>query len=186
MTDENHNHFGGALRRLRRERRLSLNDVSVATGISASFLSLVENERSDISISRLMKLAAFFDVHVSDLLPPGLDRDPIVVRASERRHIGSPHEGIDIYLLAPDSERRFLPLIAEFGPGARFAELTQHEGDEYVYVLEGRICLEVEGHEPVILARGDGAFYRADRAHTVATVDAESASVLAVASPPHL
>ena len=33
-------------------------------------------------------------------------------------------------------------------------------------MLEGRIRLEVEGHEPVVLEKGDGAFYRADRPHT--------------------
>jgi transcriptional regulator with XRE-family HTH domain len=186
VTVESQNGLGGAIRELRRDRRLSLQEVSAATGISASFLSLVENGKSDITLGRLIKLAGFFDVHVSDLLPPGVGRDPIVIRASERRHIASPEEGIDIYLLGPDSERRMLPLVAEFGPSGRPAELVQHEGEEYVYVLEGRICLEVEGHEPVVLEQGDGAYYRADRPHRLTTIDSESASVLAVASPPHL
>jgi transcriptional regulator with XRE-family HTH domain len=178
--------FGVSLRDLRRERRLSLRDVSHATGISSSFLSLVENGKSDITLGRLMKLAAFFDVHVSDLLPAGVGRDPIVIRASERRHIGSPSEGIDLYLLGPDSERRFLPLLAEFGPGGGTAEFVQHEGEEYIYVLEGRIRLEVEGHQPVVLERGDGAYYRADRPHRFTTVDSERASLFGVVSPPHL
>lgn len=186
MAMESQNGLGGAIRELRRDRRLSLQEVSGATGISASFLSLVENGKSDITLGRLIKLAGFFDVHVSDLLPPGIGRDPIVIRASERRHIASPEEGIDIYLLGPDSERRMLPLVAELAPSDRPAEFVQHEGEEYVYVLEGRICLEVEGHEPVVLEEGDGAYYRADRAHRLATIDSESASVFIVASPPHL
>ena len=186
MTAENQNGFGISLRELRRDRRLSQQDVSAATGISASFLSLVENGKSDITLGRLMKLAGFFDVHVSDLLPPGVGRDPIVIRAAERRHIGSPEEGIDIYLLGPDSERRFLPLVAEFGPGGGAAEFLKHEGEEYIYVLEGRIRLEVEGHEPVVLEQGDGAYYGADRPHRIATIGRERASVLGVASPPHL
>ena len=183
---EGQNGLGTAIRELRRDRRLSLQDVSSATGISASFLSLVENGKSDITLGRLVKLAGFFDVHVSDLLPPGIGRDPIVIRASERRHLASPEEGIEIYLLGPDSERRMLPLLAEFEPGGRPAEFVEHEGEEYVYVLRNRICLEVEGHDPVVLEEGDGAYYRADRAHRLATVDSESASVFIVASPPHL
>jgi transcriptional regulator with XRE-family HTH domain len=178
--------LGAALRELRRDRRLSLHDISAATGISASFLSLVENGKSDITLGRLMKLAGFFDVHVSDLLPKGVGRDPIVIRASERRHIASPGEGIDIYLLGPDSERRMLPLLAEFGPGGRPAELLQHEGEEFIYVLEGRVILEVEGHERVLLEKGDGAYYRADRPHRVETIDGETASLFAVTSPPSL
>ena len=183
---EHRNGLGASLRELRRDRRLSLHEVAAASGISASFLSLVENGKSDITLGRLMKLASFFDVHVSDLLPPGVGRDPIAIRASERRHLGSPDEGIDIYLLGPDSERRMLPLLAELGPGARGAELVQHEGEEYVYVLEGRVRLEVEGHDPIVLERGDGAYYRADRPHRLSTIESETASVFAVSSPPHL
>jgi transcriptional regulator with XRE-family HTH domain len=182
----NQEELGGALRALRRERKLSLGDVSSATGISASFLSLVENGKSDITVGRLMRLAGFYDVHVSDLLPAGAGRDPIVIRASERRHVGSPSEGIDLYLLGPDSERRFLPLLAEFTPEGASAEFLEHEGEEYVYVLEGRISLEVEGHAPVVLEPGDGAYYAADRPHRFATVGGERASLFGVVSPPHL
>ncbi len=186
MAMEHQDGLGASIRELRRERRLSLQEVSSATGISASFLSLVENGKSDITLGRLMKLAGFFDVHVSDLLPPGAGRDPIVVRAADRKHFASPGEGIDLYLLGPDSERRMLPLVAEFGPGAGSAEMFTHEGEEYMYVLRGRVCLEVEGHEPVVLEEGDGAYYRADRPHRLRTPEGETASVFSVASPPHL
>ena len=184
MDDQNG--FGTALRDLRRERKLSLSKVSEATGISPSFLSLVENGKSDITIGRLMKLASFFDIHVSDLLPPGAGRDPIVIRSSDRLHIGSPGEGIDLYLLGPDSERRFLPMLAEFGPGGETAEFSEHEGEEYIYVLKGRIALELDGHAPVTLERGDGAYYRADRPHRLSAAGEGPAVVFGVVSPPHL
>jgi quercetin dioxygenase-like cupin family protein/DNA-binding Xre family transcriptional regulator len=178
--------IGAALRALRRERRLSLKDVSDATGISASFLSLVENDKSDLTLGRLIKLASFYDVHASDLLPKGTGRDPVVIRGEELQHLASPSEGIDIYLLGPDGERRMQPLVAEYAPGGRMADWAQHEGEEYIYVLEGSVCLELEGHEPVVLHMGDGAYYRADRRHTLATVGKEPARVFAVVSPPHL
>jgi transcriptional regulator with XRE-family HTH domain len=183
---EGANGFGPTLKALRRERRLSLQEVSSATGISVSFLSIVENGKSDITLGRLIKLAGFFDVHVSDLLPPGVGRDPIVIRSSERRHIASPSEGMDISLLAPDSERRMLPLFAEFEPGGHPAEMSQHEGEEFIYVLSGRVLFEIEGHEPVALEPGDAAFYRADRPHLLTALDDAPASLIAVASPPHL
>jgi transcriptional regulator with XRE-family HTH domain len=182
---EHREDLGTSLRALRRDRRLSLHDVSAGTGISPSFLSLVENGKSDLTIGRLMKLAHFFDVHVSDLLPTGAGRDPIVIRATERRHIASPVEGIDLYLLGPDGDRRMLPMIAELRSNARPAELLTHEGEEYVYVLDGHVWLEVEGHAAVILEQGDGAYYRAERPHRLST-EGETATVFAVASPPHL
>jgi quercetin dioxygenase-like cupin family protein/DNA-binding Xre family transcriptional regulator len=178
--------FGGALRSLRRERRLSLQEVSAATGISASFLSLVENDKSDITLGRLITLSQFYDVHISDLIPH-TSRDPVVIRANEQQHLASRSEGIDIYLLGPDGlPRRMLPLIAVFAPGGQLAEWSEHEGEEYIYVLEGCIRLELEGHEPVVLEAGDGAYYRADRPHSFATVGDEPARVFGVVSPPHM
>src|SRR4051812_28348017 len=52
--------LGAALRGLRRARRLSLQDVAEATAISASFLSLVETGKSDITIGRLVRLVEFY------------------------------------------------------------------------------------------------------------------------------
>ena len=183
---ENGRGFGAALRAQRRDRRLSLQEVSTATGISASFLSLVENDKSDITLGRLMKLASFYDVHVSDLLPPGTGRDPIVIRANERRHIASPSEGMDI----ASWHRQRAPFAAAVrgvraGRSSRL-RCSQHEGEEFVYVLTGRILIEMDGHEPVALEPGDAAFYRADRPHMFSALDDAPASVIAVASPPHL
>jgi DNA-binding Xre family transcriptional regulator len=52
------------LRRLRAERGLSQSDLARVTGISSSFLSLVEQGRSDITIGRLLRLAEFYDLEI--------------------------------------------------------------------------------------------------------------------------
>ena len=54
--------LGSALRAARRRKSLSLSDVAAATGISPSFLSLVENGKSDITIGRLVRLVTFFAI----------------------------------------------------------------------------------------------------------------------------
>ena len=79
-----------------------------------------------------------------------------------------------------------LPMVAEFESGGHSAEMSQHEGEEFIYVLAGRILIEMDGHEPITLEPGDAAFYRADRPHMFSALDDAPASVIAVASPPHL
>jgi transcriptional regulator with XRE-family HTH domain len=177
--------FGARLRQLRRDRNLSLQEVSRGTAISVSFLSLAENDKTDITLGRLARLASFYSVHVSELLPRS-DAGPTVIRSTELRQLESPSEGIQLHLLVPDSNRRMLPLIAEFEAGGHLAEWAQHEGEEYIYVLEGQIVLELEGEEPVVLGCGDGAYYRADRPHTFRAGDDGTARVFGVVSPPHL
>ena len=182
-----HPGLGAALRRLRRARRLSLSQVAEATLISASFLSLVENGKSDITIGRLVRLVDFYGVSIVDLLPSADPADSEIVRASEARKLRSPAEGIDIYLLTPDTRRSMMPMLLVFEPGAALAEYGRHEGEEFVQVLEGRLELDIAGSEPRLLAQGDSAYYPADRPHLFRNADARKPlRVLCVDTPPNL
>lgn len=182
-----HPGLGTALRRLRRERRLSLSQVAQATLVSASFLSLVENGKSDITIGRLVRLVDFYGVSIVDLLPSSDSSDPEVVRAMEGRKLRSPAEGIDIYLLASDTQRSMMPMLLVFEPGAALAEYGRHQGEEFVQVLEGRLELDVAGSKPRLLGRGDSAYYPADRPHLFRNADeSKPLRVLCVDTPPNL
>lgn len=172
---------------IRRERGLSLAKVAEGTNISQSFLSLVETGQTDITIGRLIRLVAFYDLHVSDLLPPSTTSDPIVVRKDERQHISSPAEGIDVYLLTSDtSSRTMMPIFAIFEPGGGLVEYAEHDGEEFVHVLKGSIRAEIEGHEPIILRKDDNVHFRADRRHSYMNPGKSTAILLAVVTPPTL
>lgn len=179
--------LGTGLRALRHARRLSLHDVAQSTGISASFLSLVENGRSDITIGRLTRLVEFFGVSITDLLPGPDGDDPDVVRVGDARQLHSPDEGIDVFLLASDTERGMMPMLLVFEPGAGLAEMGRHRGEEFVHVLDGELRLEVEGSEPRVLGAGDSAYYSGERPHLFRNASAsEPLRVVCIDSPPPL
>lgn len=179
--------LGSSLRAVREARRLSLADVADATGISSSFLSLVENDRSDITIGRVVRLIDFYGISITDLLPAtAASSHPEVVAATNRTLLHSPTEGIDVYLLTADTQRRaMMPMLLEFQPGAHLAEYGRHQGEEWVHVLEGQLRLELEGAEPRILEAGDSAYYPAERPHLFSNADAHRPlSLICVDTPP--
>jgi quercetin dioxygenase-like cupin family protein len=180
--------LGARLKAVRRARRLSLAEVSEATDVSASFLSLVENDKSDISIGRLVRLIDFYGISIADLLPgEGVSGSyPDVVPASERRRLQSRSEGTDIYLLTSMTrDRQMMPLQLEIEPGGRLAEHGRHHGEEWVHVLEGRLRLELVGAEPRILEAGDSAYYPSERPHLFVNDDAERPlRLICVDTPP--
>jgi transcriptional regulator with XRE-family HTH domain len=165
--------LGRTLRALRKERGLSLQDVARETNVSASFLSLVENERSDITIGRLVRLCVFYGVTLAELVPLRVAvEETEIVHVEERRLLRSPAEGIDIYMLAPDADRQMMPMILEFEPGAELAEYGRHdEGEEWVHVIEGRLCLILDGSPPHYLDAGESAYYSAERPHRFSNAD---------------
>jgi quercetin dioxygenase-like cupin family protein len=164
-----------------------LSEVGAATKISPSFLSLVEKGKSDITIGRLVRLVEFYGLSIAELLPQAGSGDPEVVRMKDRRLLHSPAEGIDVFLLGPDTERTMMPMVVEFEPDAHLAEYGRHAGEEWVYVLEGRLSLELEGAEPKLLGPGDGAYYAASRPHLFRNADPKRRlRVICVDSPPVL
>jgi transcriptional regulator with XRE-family HTH domain len=176
--------LGDALRELRRRRGATLAEVAQATEISRSFLSLVENGRSDITIGRLLRLVSFYGAQIADLLPQAESHDPIVVRQAEQREVESPAEGIRIFLLAPDKERTMSPSLGVIVPTGASAERASHTGEEFLHVIEGAITLEFEDVEPLLLKEGDSAYFRAERPHSYRNAGGTVARFISVATPP--
>ena len=178
--------LGPRLRRLRQGRGLSLADVAEGTGISASFLSMVEKGQSDITVSRLMRLVRWFGVSIADLVQ---DPDPApvqVVRSDERRSLRLVDEGIEIEMLTTDGAHRMMPVVNVYAEGGAMAEPTRHEGEEFVIVLEGRVELTVGNAPPIELDSGDSAHYRSDVPHSFRNVGRSEARFIGVTTPPNL
>jgi quercetin dioxygenase-like cupin family protein len=179
--------LGKALRAARLARGLSLGQVAQATDISRSFLSLVENGKSDITIGRLTRLIDHYGISIADLVPTAPPADAEVVRPDERRQLHSTTEGIDFFLLAPDSRRSMMPMLVEFEPGAGLAEHGRHHGDEFIIVLAGQLELELEGSKLRHLRAGDAAYYSAERPHRFRNASArKELRILCVNTPPSL
>jgi transcriptional regulator with XRE-family HTH domain len=178
--------LGRRLRQLRSSRRLSLAHVAEATGISPSFLSMVENGQSDITVSRLMRLVHWYGVSIADLLQEP-DRSPVrVVRAGERHSVELAEERIRIVMLVPDGQHAMMPVINVYARGGGMSEPTQHEGEEFVHVLHGTVELTVGEGPPILLAPGDSAHYRADLSHSFRNVGDGEARFLGITTPPNL
>jgi quercetin dioxygenase-like cupin family protein len=146
----------------------------------------VETGKHDITVGRLMRVTQFFGVSITDLIPGQATADPAVVRQPERLHIQSASEGIEIYLLSPDTRRTMMPVLIDYEPGATPAEYSQHPGEEFICVIEGSLELELAGSETIVLREGDSAYYASTREHRYRNVADGRSRVFVVLSPPAL
>jgi transcriptional regulator with XRE-family HTH domain len=178
--------LGARLRQLRRSRGVSLADVAEGTGISPSFLSMVEKGKSDITISRLMRLVHWFGVSVTDLVQEPNHSPVQIVRADSRRSLRLADEGIAIQMLTPDGHHAMMPVINVYDEGGGMADTTRHDGEEFVHVLEGRVELTVGNGDPVVLETGDSAYYRSDVPHSFRNAGAGVARFFGITTPPNL
>jgi transcriptional regulator with XRE-family HTH domain len=170
----NRDDLGTRLRGLRTERGLSLSQLESATSISSSFLSLVESGKSDITISRLLRLADFFDVDLGDLVEGSrVDRSSLeVIRENDGSAVSSNAEGVTVRFLG-HSRWQLSPRVGEYEPGGtidvgegeRAAREIFHHHELFMFVLAGTFEITVHDEEPVQVSKGDSVLIRdgADR-----------------------
>lgn len=158
--------LGERLRALRREKEYSLGVVARGTGLSASFLSLVENGKSDISLGRLARLMDFYDVTLSGVVDPRRPgRARVVVRRAEQRsHLIA--GGVRTDFLAESLGALASHVLMTFEPGASI-DLSENDefesreaGESFYLVLQGELLVELTGREAVVLTEGDSITLR--------------------------
>lgn len=175
------------LRQLRSEHGLSLSELARATGISSSFLSLIEQAQSDITIGRLLRLAEFFDVELVDLVngPARAPSDHVrILRTSSEHMLHSPTEGVDVYDLSAGKHWTLVPALSRYQPGGSIEVNDEHEHERMIYVLEGTFELAFPDEPPIRLRSGEGATFHSVGRHRITNVGRGQGRVLVIRMHP--
>jgi transcriptional regulator with XRE-family HTH domain len=173
------------LRQLRIQHGLSLAQLARATGISSSFLSLIEQAQSDITVGRLVRLAEFYDIELTDLLngPPTAPSDLVrILRAASDHMMQSPSEGVDIYDLSCGARWTLVPIMTIFHPGGSIEIDDEHEHERMIYVLEGTFELAFEGEAPTRLRAGEGASFHSTGRYRITNVGRGQGRILGIST----
>jgi transcriptional regulator with XRE-family HTH domain len=148
--------IGEALRRARLAANLSLGDVAAGTGLSSSFLSLVENGKSDISLGRLSRLTDFLDVRLSDLVQDGGMESRFQISRKGERPTLSTNEGVvSEFLPRMQGYERF---VMTFEPGGTINVEDYRmalRGESFYLMLKGELNVELSGPKVLRLKAGD-------------------------------
>jgi len=134
--------LGERLRILRIRRRLSLSDVALGTGLSRSFIALLESGQTDISVSRLLRLAEFYGVWISDLvgsIGPAVE----ILHPGDAPPMPTDDEGVELVLLTRQPVRGLLPFMVRLSAGSKLEGGVAHTGEEFVHCVEGEVELVV-------------------------------------------
>lgn len=153
--------LGARIRELRLSRGLKLEQVAEETGLSVSFLSMLERDKASISVDNLEKLARYYEVHMVHFFS-GPEETPVHVTRREDilKSIGETGVGPAVVtLLANRPNARIEPLLVNIAPGQEEPHFRKHEADTLVYILEGQARLISETGEEIDLNQGDLAYY---------------------------
>ena len=165
--------LGEQIRRLRKARALSQQEVALRASLSIGLISQIERGLSSASVRVLARLADALEVGIAELFAAteaAADGEPrIVARANERRLIDMKATGAVKHLLTPFTLSPRLDIfLIELAPGGKSGDADYvHEGEEAGCVLEGGLELFVDGRR-YVLGAGDSFRFESRRPHRFA------------------
>ncbi|MFF4209304.1 helix-turn-helix domain-containing protein [Streptomyces sp. NPDC001796] len=164
------------LRALRRRAGLTLEAAARAAGLSPAHLSRLETGRRQPSLPMLLALARIYSTTVSELLGETVaDRDA-VVRAADMEPTRA---GGWAYWQAGGAGRGMQALRVHIPHGTQGDIVRVHPGEEWLYVLKGRLRLRL-GDSTHVLAPGDSAHFDSLTPHRLAAADHDGTELLFV------
>jgi transcriptional regulator with XRE-family HTH domain len=173
--------LGSRLRSLRSAKGWTLEELAERSGLSKPFLSRLESGDRQPSIAAVLTLARVFGVPMGSLFDVKQDDDScLVVRVGMAtvQH----GNGIEYIPLSGASRFNLQPMRAMISPLRKGSEHYQHEGEEWLYVLSGRLRLQV-GDREYQLEKGDAAHFDSRQPHRLDALDGHEAEVILVACP---
>lgn len=179
---------GAKIKSIREGKNLSAEEVAERCGLSAEQIMRIETDQNLPSLGSLIKVARALGVRLGTFLDDNDELGPAVCRAEERtasisfsNDSAGARKNMEYHPLAQQKAGRHMePFVIDINPcEERDFQLSAHEGEEFIYVLEGEVEIDY-GKQTYTLRQGDSIFYDSIVKHHVHGANGQGARILAV------
>ncbi|MCJ9427980.1 helix-turn-helix domain-containing protein [Kordiimonas marina] len=183
--------LGEKIRKLRRERGLSLTQMSDKTDIAQSTLSKIENDVISPGFDKVVSICKGLEVDITDLLHEQIPVAGSPARPTARMTVSRKGEGETVsseayesrYLCSMISKKGMIPMVVDLklsDGDENEGQMISHPGEEYIYVLEGSVKVLLDQYAPIILEEGDSLYIDSPMGHLYVATGGKPARILGV------
>ena len=174
-------HIDGArLRDLREEAGLSLRAGATRTGLSPSHLSAIERGTANPSVAALRRITHAYDTTLAALFSDGAPQRVVRRGARSAMALG---DGVRIERLAVGATQ-LEPQLFVLAPGASSDGDYSHDGEEFLFVLDGAVTVWIGPAECHDLASGDALHFPSTLPHRWRNAASGETRLLWINTPP--
>ncbi len=174
--------IGNKIKRLRLQLNLSQAELADRCELTKGYISQLENDLTEPSISTLRDILSALGTDLAEFFKKE-DDARIVFSADD--FIEKHENGMLLKWIIPNAQKNEMePVLVELLAGASTSVDFPHEGEEFGYVLEGRICLEL-GKKKYVCKKGETFYYAADKSHNISNNGNGTAKFLWISTPPN-
>ncbi len=176
--------ISGNLKKIRKQKKLTLQELAERTGLTKGYLSKVERSKKAPPYSTLTKIAGALGVEVTSILSKDIEPlDDIRIclsRAENGKIIEETEEfsGYDYEVLAAAKPGKNMEPFIIYSPW-EIRKMYSHEGEEFIYVMDGTLEF-IYGDEKIIMKKGDNVYFDSCVPHSGRSIGDKKAVLLVV------
>ncbi|MEP1768350.1 MAG: XRE family transcriptional regulator [Sulfitobacter sp.] len=171
------------MKSLRTASGFTLDHAAQKSGLALSTIQKIESGRTSPSYENLVRIARVYGVGLEQIFASDTEVQQTtrmtVTRAGEGRKVRTKLFEYEALCNALTG-KKIVPLVTlvENRMPLSQGDLSAHEGEEFIYVLSGRLELAVEHYQPVILETGDSTYFDSTLKHGLRALDDEETRIL--------
>ena len=174
--------LGARLRDMRQRKNLTQEELADRCELTKGYISQLENDLTSPSIATLCDLLNALGSNLSDFFHE--DTEEKIVFTQEE-FIEKQSDGMLFNWVIPNAQKNMMePVLVELEAGAATQVDFPHEGEEFGFVLEGRIAV-VKAEKSHPAKKGESFYFTADKEHYITNTGKSKAKFLWISTPPN-
>lgn len=173
--------LGGKIKQMRYQKGLTQTELADRCELTKGYISQLENNLNSPSIATLTDILAALGSNLAEFFSE--EKEEKIVFTKEE-FIEKDTDGVFWRWLIPNAQKNMLePVLVELDINAAAPSDIPHDGEEFGYVLEGKICIQL-GNKRYLCKKGEAFYYTAEKPHSIVNKGKNKAKFLWVSTPP--
>ena len=174
--------LGKKIREMRNQKGLTQEELADRCELTKGYISQLENNLNSPSIATLTDILSALGSNLSEFFR---EETAEKVVFSKNEFIEKDSEGVLWNWLIPNAQKNMMePVLVELTESASTSGDIPHEGEEFGYVLEGKIAVCL-GNKQHLCKKGEAFYYLASKPHSIVNKGTGKARFLWISTPPN-
>ena len=174
--------LGKKIKQMRNQKSLTQEELADRCELTKGYISQLENNLNSPSIATLTDILAALGSNLSEFFQEEAEEKIVF---SKNEFFEKDADGILWHWLIPNAQKNMMePVLVELSENTSIPEDVPHEGEEFGYVLEGKIAI-VLGNKYHICKKGEAFYYSANKPHLIINKGTGKARFLWISTPPN-
>lgn len=174
--------LGKRIRQMRNQKGLTQEELADRCELTKGYISQLENDLNSPSIATLTDILSALGSNLAEFFREEAEEKVVF---SKEEFIEKDSDGVLLHWLIPNAQKNMMePVLVELAEGGETSGDIPHEGEEFGYVLEGKLSIAL-GNKQYLCKKGEAFYYPANKPHSILNKGKGKAKFLWISTPPN-